>query len=111
MHDQILDSNFQIKVIHDNGEVETVTRKLSDKDPDRTIYTDRLYQWDHEKHDRLCKKHFGDTGQVWRYRDPEAIEAFLCDWLDKEVEIVTIEPQIHQARGYKLCRIDYTECA
>lgn len=84
-------------------------RVVSDKEPDGTVYTDRLYQRDHEKHDRLCEKHFGDTGQIWRDRSAEDIEAFLCDWFDKEVEVVKIEEKKHQARGFYLWRIDYAE--
>ena len=46
-----------------------------------SVYTDRLFMWDHEKHDRLCKKHFGDEGQFWNTRTPEQIEGFLQDYL------------------------------
>lgn len=47
-----------------------------------SVYSDRLYQWDHAKHDELCEKHFGDRGQYWHDRAPEKIEAFLRDYED-----------------------------
>lgn len=49
--------------------------------PNGSVYSDRLMQWDFEKHDELCKKHFGNTGQYWNGRDPKKIEEFLRDYL------------------------------
>ncbi len=43
-----------------------------------TAYSDRILHWDYEKHNRLCKKHFGDDGQYWRDRQPEKVEAFCA---------------------------------
>ena len=70
-------------------------------EPDGCVYTDRLYQWDNEKHDRLCMKHFGDRGQYWGHREPEKIQAFLRDYVDAP-DLVLCEVQEHcnQATGY-----------
>jgi len=70
-------------------------------EPDGCVYTDRIFQWDHKKHDTLCMKHFGDRGQYWYQRDTEKIEAFLRDYLDAP-ELVLCEVQEHcnQATGY-----------
>lgn len=70
-------------------------------EPDGSVYTDRLFQWDHEKHDRLCMKHFGNKGQYWDHRDTDAIQAFLRDYLDAP-NLVLCEVQEHcnQATGY-----------
>ncbi len=43
-------------------------------------YSDRLMQWDREKHDRFVQKHFGNVGQWWSNRDADLIEAFLRDY-------------------------------
>ena len=29
-------------------------------EPNDTVYSDRLFQWDSKKYNKLCKKHFGD---------------------------------------------------
>ena len=70
-------------------------------EPDGGAYTDRLFQWDHKKHDALCMKHFGDRGQYWGRRDTNKIQAFLRDYLDAP-ELVLCEVQEHcnQATGY-----------
>ena len=38
------------------------------------VYTDRLIQWDSDKHDELCQRHFGNKGQYWDKRGPSEIE-------------------------------------
>lgn len=73
-----------------------------------TVYTDRLYQWDHVKHDTLCQKHFGNRGQYWGSRTPTQIEAFLRDYLGHPtLALCRITEHCHQATGYPLWRFDY----
>lgn len=75
-----------------------------------TIYTDRLLQWDWDKHNRLCRKHFGDEGQYWDKRDPEKIQAFLSDWHGKPVILVANIQYVNISNGYPVWRLDfYTE--
>lgn len=75
-----------------------------------TIYSDRLLQWDYEKHNKLCKKHFGDEGQYWDKRDPKLIEEFLRDWTGKpNLRIIFIMEYCNQATGYPCWRFDYGE--
>ena len=84
--------------IFDNGQKAT-----------NTVYTDRLYQWDYEKHNDLCKKHFGNQGQYWSDRKTELIEAFLRDYMDDQsIILCRIEKHQNQATGYPLWRFDYT---
>jgi hypothetical protein len=45
-----------------------------------TSYSDRLLQWDYDKHNKLCMKHFGNEGQMWDGREPCKVEAFLKDY-------------------------------
>lgn len=61
---------------------------------DGSLYTDRLLGWGFEKHDRLCVKHFGNSSQYWGDREPQAIEAFLRDYLDAP-NLVLCEIQEH----------------
>ena len=73
-----------------------------------TVYSDRLYQWDSKKHDELCTKHFGNTGQYWDNRKPEEIEAFLRDYCNEpKIVLCRIEQHENRATGYPLWRIDY----
>lgn len=55
-------------------------RGLPNKGVNGSIYSDRLLQWDWDKHNELCRKHFGNEGQYWSDRDPEKIQDFLRDW-------------------------------
>lgn len=76
-------------------------RGLPNKGADGSIYSDRLYQWDWEKDNKLCKKHFGDEAQYWDNRDPEAIEAFLRDWCeDEKLKLHYIMQCCNQSTGY-----------
>ncbi len=73
-----------------------------------TVYSDRLYMWDSEKHDSLCTKHFGNTGQYWSDRQPKLIEAFLRDYLDKPSLVLTrVEEHCNVSSGYPVWRLDY----
>ena len=66
--------------------------------PDGSVYTDRLFQWDSQKHNMLCMKHFGNQGQHWSERDASKIEAFLRDYLDAP-NLVLCEVQEHCNHG------------
>jgi len=72
-----------------------------------TIYTDRLFQRDSTKHDRLCQKYFGDRGQVWYARDPKKIEAFLCEWIGKKIVLIANIQYVNVSSGYPLWRLDF----
>ena len=76
------------------------------------VYSDRLYQWDHEKFDRLCKKHFGDIAQVFYSRSPEAVEAFLRDYLENPaIELELIMEGCNQATGFPVWVFYYRKTA
>lgn len=78
------------------------------QNPTSTVYSDRLLQWDYDKHNELCRKHFGNEGQYWKNRQPEKIEAFLRDWMnDQSVVLCRIEEHTNQSNGYLLWRFDY----
>ena len=73
-----------------------------------TVYTDRLLQWDFAKHDRLCEKHFGDTGQYWDRRDPNLIANFLRDWYDNpEIVLCEVIEYCNVSTGYPTWRLDF----
>ena len=65
------------------------------------VYSDRLLQWDWDKHNRLCKKHFGNEGQYWDNRSEEKIEAFLRDYYENpELQLVGIMTGCNVSNGY-----------
>jgi len=73
-----------------------------------TIYSDRLLQWDFDKHDELCLKHFGDKGQYWNKRDPKKIEAFLQDWVeDPDLKLIFVMEYCNASNGYPYWRFEY----
>ncbi len=73
-----------------------------------TIYSDRLFQWNAAKHDELCMKHFGNTGQYWNLREPEKIESFLRDWTENQnLKLIFVMEYCNQATGYPCWRFDY----
>lgn len=74
-----------------------------------TIYSDRLWQWDYDKYNLLCKKHFGNEGQIWENREPEKIQAFLCDWTGKEVILIANIQYVNMLSGYPVWRFDYCD--
>ena len=67
-----------------------------------SAYTDRMWQWDYEKYNELCQKHFGDKGQTnWLYREPKAIEAFIRDYNDDQTLILTkVVEYCNASNGY-----------
>jgi len=92
--------NEEVRTLQDdNGQMRNVS----------TVYTDRLLQWDWDKHNRLCRKHFGDEGQLWHQRDPKKIEEFLCDWHDKKIVLIANIQYVNISNGYPLWRLDFYE--
>lgn len=64
-------------------------------------YSDRLLEWDWDKHNELCRKHFGDDGQRWDNREPEKIEAFLRDFHGiPDLKLIRIMQGANQSSGY-----------
>lgn len=71
------------------------------KESNGSAYSDRIYQWNHEKHDTLCMKHFGNKGQYWDNREVNKIQDFLRDYFDSpELVLTKITEYCNQATGY-----------
>ena len=77
------------------------------QEPESSIYTDRLLEWDWAKHNELCQKHFGNQGQYWNDRDPKKIEAFLCDWIGKKVTLIANIQYVNLSSGFPVWRLDF----
>jgi len=81
-----------------------------EKETTKTVsitYSDRLYQWDFEKYNKLCKKHFGDIAQMWDNRTPEATETFLSEYLDEKITLTKIIKTIRPDNGYPVWTFEY----
>lgn len=72
-----------------------------------TVYSDRLFQWDHAKHDEICRRIWGNEGQFWGQRKPEEIEQFLCEYFGMNVRLCRIEQDENKSTGYPLWRFDF----
>ncbi len=81
-------------------------RSGENKEVNNTIWSDRLQQWDYDKTDKLKLKHFGDKGDYYDSRSPKKIEAFLSEYLDKEVKIIFIMEYCNISSGYPVWRFD-----
>lgn len=75
-----------------------------------TVYSDRLLQWNYNKHNELCRKHFGDVAQLWdsKERTPEKIQDFLREYLDKpDLVLCVVTEYCNQSTGFPYWRFDY----
>ncbi len=66
------------------------------------VYSDRLWQWDHNKFDSCCQKIWKNEGQYFDNRKPEDIEKFLSLYFNVEIELLKIGQVCNQNSGYPL---------
>lgn len=73
-----------------------------------TVYSDRLLQQDHDKTRKLMKKHFGNQGDYYSERSPEAIEKFLTEWFNDErpLKLILVMEYCNVSSGYPVWRFD-----
>ncbi len=81
----------------------------TEEEPTGTVYTDRLFQWDHKKHDSLCQEHFGDKKQYWDNRESKKIEKFLSDYFGRKIILIANIQYVNMSSGYPVWRLDYCE--
>ena len=75
-----------------------------------SVWSDRMLQWDYNKHNELCQKHFGDKGQIWEGRSPDQIELFLRDYLEKpNLILCRVIEEVNSANGHPVWCFTYTE--
>ena len=78
------------------------------KEVNDTAYSDRLYQEDCTKYNRLSKKYFGNEMQSFSSREPKQIEAFLAEWTDApKLKLIFIMEYCNVSSGYPTWRFDY----
>lgn len=81
----------------------------SGKESKESVYSDRLWQWDHEKYNRCCREVWGNEGQSFYGRSPEDIEKFLRLYLERnDVILCRILQDENHSDGFPYWRFDYT---
>lgn len=70
--------------------------------PDGSCYSDRLMSWyGYDVVRKTMQKHFGEQGDYWNQRKPEAIQGFLRELLSyPELKLTRIEEHCNVATGY-----------
>lgn len=86
-----------------------VHRFGENKEATGTVYSDRMWEWDNKKHDRLRQEHFGDRAQLrWSQDDPKKIEQFLRDYLGyPDLKLILVMEYCNVSNGYPCWRFDY----
>ena len=70
--------------------------------------SDRLLMAEWDKHNALCRKHFGNESQLWGGRSPELIQAFLRDYFDKPGLVLTqIQRMRNRSNGHHIWHFQY----
>lgn len=67
---------------------------------DLSVDSDRLFEWDSEKYDRLSEEVFGNTGQYFFRRYPEEIQLFLQRYFNRRILITGIMECCNASNGY-----------
>lgn len=77
----------------------------------KTVYTDRMYEWDYKKYDDSCMKVWGNEGQYFsqRAKEPNKVSEFLSLYNEKECEVVCIFTSTNASTGYPVTCIFYVE--
>lgn len=67
------------------------------KTADDALYSDRIWQWDHEKAIRLWKQH---VDARWNNSGQRQHSAFMSAYLDKQVEVIALAEGCNISNGY-----------
>jgi hypothetical protein len=79
---------------------------------DDAIYSDRMFQWDFEKTEKLLMKHFGERSQHFNDKDPAMIEKFLQERFNyPNLKLHMIVEWCNVSNGYPLWSFHYSRNA
>ena len=76
---------------------------------DMSVDSDRLFEWDSEKFNRLCKEIFGNAGQYFSNRHPEQIQKFFCQYFNRKILLTGIMECCNVGNGYPYWTFYYKE--
>lgn len=78
-----------------------VERVGDNEEYNSTVYSDRLFQWDYKKFNRISQKHFNNESQSFSKRSLEKIESFLKDYFDNpKLKLIVIQEGCNVSNGY-----------
>lgn len=84
-----------------------VYRALPNSEANMTLYSDRLRSHHMKEWSELSKKYFGDDGDSFEGRCPNAIQKFLAEVTNKpNLKIVFIMEYCNRSNGYPVWRFD-----
>lgn len=84
-----------------------IARLLPNEERNNTLYTDRLYTRYKENWKLLLKKYFNETGDYFYQRNPNIIELFLKELLNKpDLKLMFIMEYCNASNGYPVWRFD-----
>ena len=67
------------------------------EEADDGLYSDRIFQWDHEKASECWKKHIRGR---WEHATPKEISAFLSEYLERPVVATALAEGCNASNGY-----------
>lgn len=67
---------------------------------DKSVDSDRLFEWDSDKYNEISKLVFGNTGQNFRNRHPAEIQNFLQRYFGRRLLITGIMECCNLSNGY-----------
>lgn len=74
------------------------------------VYSDRMFQWDYEKTEKLLMKYFGKPSQYFNDKDPAIVEKFLQERFGyHNLKLLMIVEWCNVATGYPLWSFHFTK--
>lgn len=83
--------------------------KEYNKNKSKTVYSDRLLQWDYDKYNKCSLEVWDSVAQIFYNREPKDIEKFLNLYLNIEIKLTAIEEGCNVSNGYPYWVFHYEE--
>lgn len=85
-----------------------VHRVGNNSEANETVYSDRLWQWDHSKYNKSVEKVFGDHRQMFYQATSDELERMLREYFDNpKLKLILVMEYCNVSNGYPVWRFDY----
>ena len=81
----------------------------TEKEKQRTVYSDRLFSWDNEKFSKTYKSIWGTSSRYFYDKNIEDIEKFLRVYLKKEINLTLVAQGCNCSTGEPFWMFNYKE--
>lgn len=71
-----------------------------------TVYSDRLWQWNHDKYKKVHEQVFGNAGQIFWGETKEKCSEFLSLYFGREIKVINMYDHENCSNGMPLTRFD-----